>query len=143
MRNQLKSRAAAPADAADQEQLKHDAARCEILVARLKALRAVSSAAQQAHQHAQGVAARRAALLNMLRQALAPNLQAWHERLSTLAAAAADESSPALSTDAAMEAHRDLQLRVKQAVADCGQLQGQETALAQSLQALGDQLEAV
>jgi hypothetical protein len=143
MRNQINTRRAAPADPAGQEQLKDDAARCEVLVARLKALRAVSSAAQQAHQHAQGAAARRAALLQFLGQALAPNVQAWQERLSALAAAAADDSSSALSADAAMETHRDLQLGVKQAVADCGQLQAQERALAQSLQAFGVQLEAV
>ena len=143
MRNQINTRRAAPADPAGQEQLKDDAARCEILVTRLKALRAVSSAAQQAHQHAQGAAARRAALLQLLRQALAPNVQAWQERLSALAAAAADDRSPVLGADAAMEAHRDLQLCVKQAVADCGQLQAQERALAQSLQAFGVQLEAV
>jgi hypothetical protein len=143
MRGQLKARQAAPADAAGQAQLRDDAARCEILVARLKALRAVSSAAQVTHQHAQGAAARRAALLQLLRQALASNVEAWHERLSALTAAASDASSPARGVDAAMEAHRDLQLCLKQAVADCGQLQGQEKALAESLQAFGVQLEAV
>jgi hypothetical protein len=143
MRGQLKARQAAPADAAGQAQLRDDAARCEILVARLKALRAVSSAAQVTHQHAQGAAARRAALLQLLRQALASNVEAWHERLSALTAAASDASSPARGADAAMEAHRDLQLCLKQAVADCGQLQGQEKALAESLQAFGVQLEAV
>ena len=143
MRNQLKTRRAAPTDAAGQEQIKDDAARCEILVTRLKALRAVSSAAQQTHQHAQGAAARRAALRQLLRQALASNVQAWHERLSALAAAAANDSSRALGTDAAMEAHRDLQLCVKQAIADCGQLQVQEKVLAESLQAFGLPLEAV
>jgi hypothetical protein len=142
MRNQLKTRPAAPADPAGQDQLKDDTARGEVLVTRLKALRAVSSAAQQTHQHAQGAAARRAALLQLLRKALASNLQAWHARLSALAAAAADESSPAISADAAMEAHRELQLSVKQAIADYGQLQGQETALAESLLAFGVPLEA-
>jgi hypothetical protein len=142
MRSQLKTRRAAPADAAGQAQLKDDAARCEILVERLKALRAVSSAAQQTHQHAQGAAARHVALLQLLRQALASNLQAWHEGLSALAAAAADGSSPH-GVEAAMEAHRDLQLRVKQAIADCGQLLGQEKALAESLRGLGVPLEAV
>ena len=52
-----------PPTSAGQQQISDDAARCEILVARLKTLRAVSSAAQQAHQQAQGAAARRAALL--------------------------------------------------------------------------------
>jgi hypothetical protein len=143
MRSQLRTRSAASADAASQEQLRDDAARCDILVARLRALRAVSSAAQQAHQQAQGAAARRAALSQLLRQPLASNVQAWHERLSALAAAVAGESSPALDVDGAMEAHRDLQLCVKQALADCGQLRGQERALAGSVKAFGVPLEAV
>jgi hypothetical protein len=141
MRTQLKTRQAAPADQAGQEQLKDDAARCEILVGRLKALRAVSSAAQQSHQHGQVAAGRRAALLQLLRHALASGVKDWQGRLSPLAAAA-DASSSASSVEAAMEAHRDLQLCVKQAVADCGQLRGQENALAESLAALGTQLEA-
>jgi hypothetical protein len=142
MRNQLKSRQAAPADAAAQEQIKEDEARCEILVARLKTLRAVSSAAQRTHQQGQGAAARRSALLKLLQQALASGVKAWQESVSALAAAAADGSSPKLNMDGPMEAHRELQLSVKQAVADCGQLQVQEEALAESLTALGTQLEA-
>jgi hypothetical protein len=141
MRTQLKARQAAPADPAGQEQIKDDAARCEILVGRLKALRAVSSAAQQAHQHAQSAAARRAALLQLLQQALASGIKTWQGRLSAVTAGARD-SSPALNVEGAMEAHRELQLCVKQAVADFGQLQGQEKALAQSLAELGAQLEA-
>ena len=98
---------------------------------------------RDAHQHAQGAAARHVALLQLLRQALASNLQAWHEGLSALAAAAAAGSSPVLGVEAAMEAHRDLQLSVKQAIADCGQLLGQEKALAESLRGFGVPLEAV
>lgn len=142
MRTQLKTRQAAGAETADPEQLRADDARCDILVGRLKVLRAVSSAAQQSHQHAQGATARRAALLQLLQHALASGAKAWQARLSALAAAAGEGSSPALSVEAPMEAHRELQLCVKQAVADCGQLQGQEKALAESLAVLGMQLEA-
>jgi hypothetical protein len=142
MRTQLKARQAAGAEMADPEQLRADDARCDILVGRLKVLRAVSSAAQQSHQHAQGAIARRAALLRLLQHALASGAKAWQARLSALAAAAGEASSPALSVEAPMEAHRELQLCVKQAIADCGQLQGQEKALAESLAVLGMQLEA-
>ncbi len=143
MRNQLKTRtAAADEDAQARQSIKDDAARCEILVARLKALRAVSSAAQQAHQQALASAARRVALVDLLRQALATDVKAWQVRLSALAAAAGDRDAPALSLEGPMETHRELQLCVKQAIADCGQLQVQEQALAQSLDALGAQADA-
>lgn len=142
MRNQIKTRQAAPSDAAARAQIGDDEARCEILVERLKALRAVSSAAQQSHQQAQGAAARRAALLQLLQRALASAIKAWQGRVSALAAAAEGDSPPALNVEASMEAHRELQLCVKQALADCGQLQGQEKALAESLAAFAAQLEA-
>ncbi len=142
MRNQLKARQAAPADAAAQAQIRDDEARCEILVARLKTLRAVSSAAQQSHQQAQGAAARRAALSQLLQRTLASAIKAWQASVSALATAAGADGSAALNVEAAMEAHRELQLCVKQALADCGQLQGQEKAVVESLAAFGTQLEA-
>ena len=139
MRNQLKARQGAGADA---QSIQDDAARCEILVSRLKALRAVSSAAQHAHQQAQGAAARRASVLQLLHRALATNVKSWQARLAAVAASAADADSPALSLEGPMESHRELQLCAKQAIADLGQLQVQESALAESLSALGTQLDA-
>ena len=141
MRNQIKERQAAPTDESGQQQIRDDAARCEILVARLKALRAVSSAAQQAHQQGQGAAARRGALSKLL-QHVSADVKAWKVSISTLAAAAGNASAPSLKLDEPMESHRELQLRVKQAIADCTQLQGQEKAATESLDALGAQLEA-
>jgi hypothetical protein len=142
MRSQLKVRQAAPADPASQEQINEDEVRCEILVDRLKVLRSVSSAAQRTHLQAQNAALRRAALLKLLQQALASAIKTWQARLSVLAAAAADASSPQLSLDAPMEAHRELQLCLKQVIADCGQLNAQEKALAESLATFGTALGA-
>jgi hypothetical protein len=132
MRNQIK---AAQSGAAD------DAKRCEILVARLKTLRAVSSAAQQVHQQAQAATARHAALHQLLQHTLASAVKAWQARLAAVAAAALGDESKALGLDEPMEAHRELQLCVKQAVAECTQLRAQQTALADSVAALGAQLE--
>ncbi|HSV36926.1 MAG TPA: hypothetical protein VLI46_15295 [Ramlibacter sp.] len=143
MRNQLKTRQATAADSAALQQVKDDAARCEILVARLKALRAVSSAAQQAHQQAQGAAARRLAVVKMLQQMVSSDVKAWRTRVSALANAGGDGDSPALSLEAPSEAHGELQLGVKQAAADCAQLQAQDKAFAQSLDALDAQLQAL
>ena len=143
MRTQIKTRQAGPGDPAARIQaIKEDEARCEILVARLKALRAVVSAAQQAHQVAQGATARRAALLQLLQQSLVPGIKAWQGRLSALAVAAGDSGSPTLNLEDPMEAHRELQLGLKRAIADCAQLQAQEDALAESVAAFAAQVEA-
>ncbi|MDB5875407.1 MAG: hypothetical protein JWQ07_4849 [Ramlibacter sp.] len=142
MRNQLKTRQAGTPDAQSQQAIQDDTARCEILVERLKALRAVSAAAMQAHEQALAAAGRRSALLQLLQQALPANVKAWRARQSALAGTAAESSSSSLKLDEPMEAHRELQLSVKQAIADCGQLQGQERALAESLAALRTQVEA-
>jgi len=140
MRNQIKERQAVATDEPGQQQIEDDAARCEILVARLKALRAVSSAAQQAHQQGQGAAARRGSLAKLMQQ-VAADVKAWQADISALASAAGTAGASSLKLDAPMESHRDLQLRVKQAIADCTQLQGQEKVAAEGLAALGAQLE--
>lgn len=139
MRNQLKAR---EANAGEARAIEDDTLRCEILVARLKLLRAVSSAAQQAHQQAQGVAARRASVAQVLQQAVAPKVKGWRDRLAALAAVAGEKDAPALGVEGAMESHRELQLCVKQAIADCGQLPAQEQALAAALAELDAQLQA-
>lgn len=54
MRTQLKTREAASPTEAERLKIREDAVRCELLVTRLKALRAIASAAQQSHQQAQG-----------------------------------------------------------------------------------------
>lgn len=142
MRGQLKARDAAATSDAERQQVRADAARCETLVARLKALRAASQAAQQCHQQAQAAAARRAAILQLLQQLFAAQLGEWRRRLEPIAASAAETGSTTLSLEGPMESHRELQLGLKQALADCVQLQSHEAALAQGLAALGTQLDA-
>jgi len=140
MRNQIKERQAAATDEPGRQLIRDDAARCEILVDRLKALRAVSSAAQQAHQQGQGAAARRGSLAKLMQQVSA-DVKAWQADISALASAAGNAGAPSLKLDEPMESHRELQLRIKQGIADCTQLQGQEKVVAESLAALGAQLE--
>src|SRR6185369_4361763 len=50
MRTQLKAREAAGGDDEARKQIREDAQRCELLVARLKTLRALSTAAHETHQ---------------------------------------------------------------------------------------------
>ncbi|HYF16524.1 MAG TPA: toxic anion resistance protein [Ramlibacter sp.] len=141
MRNQLKSRAQAAADPQGQEQIRQDAARCEILVARLKVLRAAAGASQQVHQQARATAERRAALMQSVQQAVSRDLKAWRESLSSLAAAAAEGRAGKANLDGPREAHADLQKRVAQVLADCDQLRTAEAALLRDLAAMDEQLQ--
>jgi len=144
MRNQLKVREAQGGDEAAQKQIREDTQRCELLVARLKALRALCSAAQQSHQQAKEAAARRASVVETMQKTVSARLKDWRSAVSPLAEAARDGASPSagISLEGAMDCHRDLQLCVKQAGADSAQLQAHEKALAESLDVLGEQLQA-
>ncbi|MGE0496987.1 MAG: hypothetical protein AB7I35_07725 [Ramlibacter sp.] len=147
MRNQLQQRHAAAAGGNDpvaQQQVKADAQRCEILVARLKALRALGAGAEQALDETREALARRGALLQMLAQALPATFRNWNTRLSSLAAAASGGSdAPALSLEGPQEIHQQMLKQVAQALADCAALQASEQVLAGHLDSLGQQLAAI
>jgi len=142
MRNQLKTRQAASPDLVQQQQIDEDAARCEILVARLKLLRAVAAGAQQVHQQAQVAATRRSALLQALQQLHSTHLKAWESAVSPLAKVAADGGAKSLDLDSPADAHKALRQRVGQLADDCKQLQVEEQVLADQLGALGEQLKS-
>jgi hypothetical protein len=142
MRSELKAREAAGGDDAARQQLRDDAQRCELLVARLKALRGLSSAAQQAHQPAQETASRRAAVVQSTQTTVARRVKDWRNRVAPLANAARDGEPTALNLEGPMDCHRDLQLCLKQAGADCGQVQAHEKALAEALEVLGSHLQS-
>lgn len=142
MRNQLKARQAEAQDDAARDKVREDAARCELLVARLKLLRAISSAAQQAHEQARTTGARRATLSQAVQQVCGHQLKAWQSQLAALATAAAEGSPPTASVQDAIELQRELLQRAQQAAGGCAQLQEQEQALAANLGALGQQLQA-
>ena len=141
MRAQLKVREAAPADPEARRQIEDDTARCELLVARLKLLRSIASGAQHARQQAQDTAGRRSALMKLLQRALSADVKEWRTDVSALTRSLEDSPSER-SLDAAMASHRDLQLCIKQAVADCTQLQLEEKALAEQLATLDSHLHA-
>ncbi|NNU44169.1 hypothetical protein [Ramlibacter montanisoli] len=85
MRNQLKARTAAGGDAAAQDQIRQDNERCELLVERLKLLRAANSAAQDASERCRGVAKRRAALMETLQRLLDSDLKGARQKLAAVA----------------------------------------------------------
>lgn len=142
MRNQLKAREAQGADAAAHKQIQEDAARCELLVGRLKVLRAVVTAAQQATQSCKSATARRANLLETLQQALDGEWKAWQQKLEPVATEAAATGSAAQGVERAKAVHQDLQSTLKQAGKDCSQMQKQEQALAAELATLHEPLQA-
>jgi len=136
MRNQLKSREARSPGDEERRQIAEDALRCEILVARLKTLRAISSSTQQLHAQAQATEHRRSALVQLLQQTFVSDTKIWRGHISPLAAAKREGRSTAAAVDAAMESHRELQLRARQALADCAQLQTHQQAFVRALGAL-------
>ncbi|WBY03483.1 hypothetical protein PE066_08100 [Ramlibacter tataouinensis] len=143
MRNQLKSRQGqAAADPAAQEQVRADAARCETLVVRLKALRAAATASQQAHQEVRATAERRAALMAQMPRAAATEIREWRSRLGTLASAAAEGKVAGLNLKGPQQIHEELRKRLDRLLAECDQLRQHEDALARLLAAMGEQLAA-
>jgi hypothetical protein len=142
MRGQLKERQAqAGQDAQALLQVEEDQARCEILVGRLKVLRAAATASQLAHQDALTTAERRSALTSTTLKALASEVTAWRARVGALASAAAQGQS-ARRLDAAREAHQKLQGRLVAVLADCDQLGRHEAALLEALAAMGESLQS-
>jgi hypothetical protein len=142
MRAQLKEREAQGGDEAAKSQLREDAQRCELLLGRLKALRALSTAAHQCYEQAQATASRRAALVQGLQGPVATRMKEWRTRITPLADAARQGEVAALSLEGPMDCHRDLQLCMKQAMADCAQVQEHEKKLASALEELGPHLQA-
>jgi hypothetical protein len=142
MRKQLQERQAKAAEGHGDQQVRDDTMRCEILAARLKLLKVAASAAQAIHQQALATSAQRTALLKVLQQAHASDIKSWQGRMSALAAAAVDDKPPS-SLEGPMDTHRDLQLCIKQVMADCAAMQTQEELLATGLQLLGQQLDAL
>jgi hypothetical protein len=140
MRSQLKTRQAADTDGSARQQIEQDAGRCEVLVARLKSLRAVTSAAQQVCTQAKATAARRAVLMQLLQHAFDVDVKDWRARISGAIAGAAEGNSPVAGVESSMESHRDLQLCIKQAAADAALLRTEEQTLAEQLGALASHL---
>jgi len=142
MRNQLKARQAQGGDAAAQQQMDQDAARCELLVARLKQLRTVHDAAREAAERCKATAGRRSALLASLQRLLDEPCKAGRQQLEALAEQATATGSASEGVDRARRAQQELQSALRQALQDCGALQVQEQAAADVLAGLQAPLRA-
>jgi hypothetical protein len=140
MRSQLKTRVAAAVDPAAQQQVDEDNARCEVLVERLKRLRAVVSATQQAMQRSSAALAGRADAVDSVQQLLDREWKAVRQKIAAVADA---RSGPASAdVDRAGRARKGLQGLLQQAGQDCGAAQANEQAAADALAALQAPLQA-
>lgn len=141
MRNQLKARQAQGGDAAVLRQIAEDTQRCELLVVRLKQLRAVSGGVQQVLERWRTVAPQRAAFGQSLQALQDGPWKAWHKRATPIADEARSGGS-AGGVDRARKAQDDLQAALRQAAQDCAALQAAEAELAGSLDTLQEPLRA-
>lgn len=142
MRNQLKTRQAAGGDAAAQEQIRQDTARCELLVARLKLLRTANSAAQEAVERCKGAAGRHAALVESAQRLVENEWKPARQKLEAVAEQAVAAGSASEGVEAARGARKELQAALQQVVQDCGALQAQEQAAGDMLAGLQVSLQA-
>lgn len=136
MRTQLKLRQVAADSVQDQQLVLEDSQRCDILVERLKLLRAICNACAKVPELTRANAQQRLSLAQSLQKSLAAEVKTWHGRVSAVAAAATSGKGPTLGLEGPIECHQALQSSVRKAVAGCGQLLEQEQALAQSLASL-------
>ena len=143
MRGQLKVRQATATDLSMQHGVLEDSHRCDILVDRLKLLRALCNSAAQVPAQVGASAQRRLALAQTLQQSLSSDVKDWNGRVSAVAAAATAGKTPAQGIQGALGAHHELQESVKKTISACEQLLLQDQELARSLAALGSQLPTI
>jgi hypothetical protein len=142
MRTALKTRQAEGGDLAVQQQIQEDDARCELLVARLKLLRAASAATQQAIERCKGAVGRRSSLLASLQQLLEGEWKSGQQKMTAVAEQVAAGGSASEGVDRARRAQQALQSALQQAGQDCGAVQAEEQAAADELAAVQVPLQA-
>ena len=141
MRNQIKA-GLAQTDASQQDP-RDDDARCELLVERLKLLRAAAAASQQAHEEVVATATRRTDLAQSMGRLSTVHLQSWRSSLSALASAAVGGKAPTPMLNEAIKAQGKLRKKLEALLADVAQLATHESTLVVQLAAMGEQLAAV
>ena len=134
MRNQLKARQAAPGDP--------DEARCELLVGRLKLLRAVVSATQQALERCKAARARRTSVAASLQQLLDEEWKSAQQKLAAVAREVEESGAAGEGPERVGRARETLQSALKQGAQDCANVQALEQAAADEVAALQVPLQA-
>lgn len=142
MRGQLKEREKQGGDAAVQKQIAEDSARCELLVARLKQLRAVTAAGHELVDAARELAKRRAGLAAALQKLIEAPWKSWRQKVAPLVEAATAAGSASEGVERARDAQQNLLAELRQAAQACGGVAAGEQAFAQGLAALQALLQA-
>ncbi|MDB5913716.1 MAG: hypothetical protein JWP22_2391 [Ramlibacter sp.] len=142
MRTALKTRQAEGGDAATQQQIRQDTARCELLFARLKQLRAASSAVQQAVERCKTVTRSRVSLGESLQETLDGEWTGWQRTVAALLEEVTATGAITQGVGGAREAQGELEAALRQAGQACRALNTQEQALADEIAALQEPLQA-
>lgn len=142
MRTQVKARAVQTDDAEAEQQSRADEARCEVLVERLKLLRAAATASQQAYEEVLATAQRRSEFAQATQRVATVHLQAWRSSLSAVSTAAIGGKVPPPLIDEARKAQDKLHKKLEALLAEAGQLRSHESGLVQQLAAMGEPLAA-
>lgn len=144
MQAQLKQRHAAAQDDAQRQGVRRDAARCEALVVRLKALRGVGATARKVLTPLREAQVQRLAQVQGLKQDLPRASRAWRARLVALAAAVEDGvDGPELSLEGPREVHAQLGAEVTRLSEAAARLKVVETQWEEALSGLADSLAAL
>jgi hypothetical protein len=142
MRSQLRVRQSQGPDEAAREAIAQDEKRCELLVDRVKLLRAATSAARHAQDLCRTGMERRGALLQALQQCIETEVEAWQQRMAPLAAEAGKGAAVTAGVDGARQAHQQLEGGLQEAVRHAKQLAQQQKDLHDELAVLHKPLEA-
>lgn len=136
MRNQIKVRQAAATDPQAHRSVLEDSARCDILVDRLKMLRALCNVCSPVPEQARAYVHKRGALVQALQQSFAHEVDDWHGLVAPVASLAAEGKASSDSVQPQLDAHKDLQKTVKKAIVASQQLLAQEQDLGRNLAVL-------
>jgi|JI6StandDraft_1071083.scaffolds.fasta_scaffold93045_2 hypothetical protein len=141
MQAELKKRHAAALDDAGRQGVRRDAARCEALVPRLKALRALGASTRKVILLLREAHALRQSQVQLLSRDLHAAARAWRGRLVSLAAAVEDGTNgPELSLEGPQEMHSQLGKQLQKANDGLSQLRAVEAQWESALPLMADSL---
>jgi hypothetical protein len=142
MRAQIKQREKQGGDAAALKQIGEDNARCELLVARLKQLRAATTAGPELVARSREAAKGRAGLAASMQDVLDTPWKSWRQQVAPLMEAATATGSASEGVERAREVQQKLLAVLRQAGEECGGVAEREQAFVQAVAALEGPLQA-
>lgn len=141
MRGNIREREKQGGDATVQKQVAEDTARCELLVARLKQLRAATTAAHALVDQGRAATQARAALASSMQDVLQASWASWRQKLAPLVDAATAGGATD-GVDRAREVQQKLLDVLRAAGEECAGVAEREQAFVQAVAALEAPLQA-